>query len=255
MGSEIVFRLSFVFLNLLIGAAAATLVILGGIFLSMSQAFLGTISTTSIETFVLAVLFNSSVLFIIVGSIILVVVVIGIIGSIKHKLCGVLLIVYSFVIGFIVLLQLILIIIIAVRSTDAINFLQNNVTEILTSRLQNDTLLQNGLNQLEGFLQCCGLANSYRDYSDNNIPIPTSCNCAVIPNTTCASIDPGEAFNTNNLTSIYSVGCITDILSHLDNPALKYGLGAGAISIIVIELLLILFALCMTCLDFKKENE
>ena len=254
MGSEIVFRLSFVFLNLMIGAAGATLIVLGGIFLSMSQELLGAISATSIETFVIAVLFNASVLFIIVGSVIVVFVVIGIIGSIKHRFCGIVLIVYSVTVGFIVVLQLVLVIIIAVRSADAKTFLQNNVTDILTAGLQKDPLLQNGLSQLESFLQCCGLTNSYRDYTNNNITIPSSCNCVLVPNTTCTILSPTIRFNTNNLTSIHSASCIDDIISHLDNPAFQYGLGAGAIAIIVVELLLILFALCMTCLDFKDEE-
>ena len=257
MKSEICFRISFVSLNLLIGTAAAALIVLGGIFLSMSQAFLGTISTTSIETFVLAVIFNVSVLFIIAGSIILVIVVVGIIGSFKLRICGVLLIVYCCMIGFIVLLQLSLITVLAVRSTDATNFLQNNVTALLTPRLQNDTLLRNGLSQLERVFQCCGLSNGYLDYSQNSIPIPLSCSCptSVTSNITCAQIDPTASFNTDNITRIYATGCVDAIVSQLDSNGLKYGLGGAAVAIIVVELLLILFATCMTCLDFKKEKE
>ena len=255
MAADLIFRLSFVFLNLLIGAAGAVLIIVGGIFLSMSQAFLGTISTSSLETFALAVLFNASVLFIIVGLIILLIAVLGIVGSIKHKLCGIVLLVYCIAIAFLVVLQILLVILLAVRSVDAKIYLQNNVTDLILPNLQNDTLLQQGLNQLQTFLQCCGISNTYLDYTSNSIPIPESCNCGSTSNTTCATISESLPYNNNNLTSVYTTNCIDEVLSHLDDQAFQYGLGAAAIAVVAIEILLILFAVCMIFLDLKKDRD
>ena len=255
MATDIIFRLSFIFLNLLIGAAGVVLIIVGALFLSMSQAFLGTVSTTSLETFALAVLFNASVLFIIVGLVILLIAVLGVVGSVKHKLCGILLLVYCIAIAFLVVLQIILVILLAVRSTDAKIYLQNNVTELILPGLQNDTLLQQGLDQLQTLLQCCGLSNTYMDYTNNNIPIPQSCNCDSVVNTTCVTISDSLAFNDNNITSVYAISCIDTILSYLDDQGFQYGLGATAIAVVATEILLILFAICMIFLDLKKTDD
>ena len=255
MAADLIFRLSFIFLNLLIGAAGAVLIIVGAIFLSMSQAFLGTISTTSLETFALAVLFNASVLFIIVGLIILLIAVLGIVGSIKHKLCSILLLIYSITIAFLVVLQIILVILLAVRSEDAKIYLQNNVTELILPRLQNDSLLQQGLDQLQSFLQCCGLSNTYMDYTSNDITIPQSCNCDSTSNTTCTPIPDLSLNNENNLTSVYTTNCIDDIISQLNNQGFQYGLGAAAIAVVATEILVILFAICMIFLDLKKTDD
>lgn len=250
---DLIFRITFCVLNFLIGAVGAALIIIGGIFLSMSREFISSITITSFDQFLVSVLFNSSILLIIVGGILLIIAVIGIIGAIKHRICGVVLMLYICIVGVLLVLQIVLVIVIASRNAEAKDFLSNNAPAIFIANLANDTLLQAGLSQVERLLQCCGINDTYRDYTTNGLNISTSCNCNN-DTSTCTPLPNSVASFSNGLAYVYPTGCVSAILGHLEDPRFQYGLGAGALAIVVIEILLILFAICMVFLDFKKED-
>lgn len=256
--SEIIFRLTFVVLNLLIMVGGVILVIVGGILISLSSSLLMALNDIvqgMANSFNFMVFLNSAIVLIVVGIILILIGLVGTIGAIKHKIFAFLLIGYLIVLVVIIVLQIVGVILAFVYQVQLLDAIQNGIGPQLLQNYPNDTGIQKAVDFIQNTLSCCGVNDTYRDYTTLPIPIPipTSCSCALPAQ--CVTVTTTDPTLMNNVTMAYASNCVTTIESFIGDRTYQYILGGIGIAFLVFEILLILFGIWLIFLDFKGSDE
>eukprot|EP00800_Vazella_pourtalesii_P005690 TRINITY_DN1673_c0_g1_i2.p1 TRINITY_DN1673_c0_g1~~TRINITY_DN1673_c0_g1_i2.p1 ORF type:complete len:257 (+),score=41.73 TRINITY_DN1673_c0_g1_i2:83-853(+) len=253
--SEIIFRLSFVILNLIVMLGGVLLIIVGAVLISLSSALLEDFDMlVSGEGFSYTTFLNSAIILIVVGLILVVIGLVGIIGTIKHKIFAFLLIGYMVVLGIIIVLQVVGVILAFVYHEQVLETLRRDLgPQLIEQYGANDTGVITAVNFIQERLECCGINDTYRDFTNANISIPPSCSCSA-PATCVNVINISPGLNENNVTSAYALGCLTTAENLLENRTYQYVLAAIGIIFLVFEIAVILFALCIIFMDFKGSD-
>ncbi|CAL1681611.1 unnamed protein product [Lasius platythorax] len=167
---------------------------------------------------------------IVIGSIIFLIAFFGCCGAIRESHC--------MIVTFASLLLTILIIQVAVaiyafvvlKNADDINFKEEYTKNVFNKYRDSDQESKNFVNFVQKELECCGV-DDYRDFANIlNIGIPGSC-CGKEVSTEC------------DQSHVYKKGCAV-ALENLFRTACA-GLGGVALGIAAIELIGIIFALCL----------
>ncbi|KAI6659772.1 hypothetical protein LOD99_10661 [Oopsacas minuta] len=253
--SEIIFRLSFVLLNLLVIVGGVCLIIVGAVLISFSSALLEDFNMlVSGSGFDYTVFLNSAIILIVVGLILVVIGLVGIIGTIKHKIFAFLLIGYMVVLGIIIVLQVVGVILAFVYQAQVIETIREDLgPQLIEQYGNNDTGVISALNFIQMRLECCGINDTYNDFTNQNISIPESCTCE--GSAPCINVIGVDALlNPYNVTSAYALGCLTTAENLLENRTYQYVLGGLGLVFLVFEIAVILFALCIIFMDFKGDD-
>ncbi|XP_071858765.1 tetraspanin 6 isoform X1 [Bombus fervidus] len=169
-----------------------------------------------------------SITLIVIGSIIFVISFFGCCGAIRESHC--MTITFASFLLFILILQVavaVYVFVVIKNNDDKVDITENYEKLFKNYGVNEDSTKVVDL--VQSSLHCCGVYSS-KDFSLHNLSIPPSC-CGLTEKQTCSSIDA------------YPVGCVSELKRAISNAGTI--LGSLAIAIAGVELIGIIFALCL----------
>ncbi|XP_033194795.1 CD63 antigen-like isoform X2 [Bombus vosnesenskii] len=169
-----------------------------------------------------------SITLIVIGSIIFIISFFGCCGAIRESHC--MTITFASFLLFILIVQVavaVYVFVVVKNSDDKIDISENY--EKIFKNYGTDKESTRVIDIVQSSLHCCGVYSS-KDFILHNLRIPPSC-CGLAENQTCSSND------------VYEVGCVPELRQAISNAGTV--LGSLAIAIAGVELIGIIFALCL----------
>ncbi|XP_024224694.1 CD63 antigen [Bombus impatiens] len=169
-----------------------------------------------------------SITLIVIGSIIFIISFFGCCGAIRESHC--MTITFASFLLFILIVQVavaVYVFVVVKNSDDKIDISENY--EKIFKNYGTDKESTRVIDIVQSSLHCCGVYSS-KDFILHNLRIPPSC-CGLAENQTCSSND------------VYEIGCVPELRQAISNAGTV--LGSLAIAIAGVELIGIIFALCL----------